>query len=65
LLVRVFLQLFHVRPDQHLSQLDEIAVFLVVDFDRSPWIRTSSDLTTIWSGDDGIGSNDCEGNFAL
>jgi len=49
LLVRVFLQLFHVSSDQHLSQLDEIAMFFVVDFDRSPRVRTSSYLSTIGS----------------
>lgn len=50
-LVRVFLQLFHVSPDQHLSQLDEVAVFFIVDFDRSPRVRTSSYLSTVGSRD--------------
>lgn len=48
-LVRVFLQLFHVGTDQHLSQFDEIAMLFVVDFDSTPRVSSTSHLTTIRS----------------
>jgi hypothetical protein len=32
----VFLELLHVGTDQHLAQLDKVAVLLVVDLDDTP-----------------------------
>lgn len=47
--VGVFPQLFHVGVNQHLTELDEIAVTLVVDLDRSPGVSTTSDVSTVGS----------------
>lgn len=48
-IVGVFPQLFHVGVNQHLAELDEITVTLVVDLDRSPGVSTTSDVSTIGS----------------
>ena len=61
----MFLELFHVSSDEHLTKFDEIAMIFVVDFDRSPGVRSSSYLTTIGGGDDRIGSDDGKGNLFL
>lgn len=47
--VGVFPQLFHMGVNQHLTELDEIAVTLVVDLDRSPGVSTTSDVSTVGS----------------
>ena len=45
--VGVLLELFHVCADQHLAQLDKVAVLLVVDLDDTPWVATATDLAAI------------------
>jgi hypothetical protein len=53
------------RVNQHLSQLDEIAVRLIVHFDGSPRISSTSHLTTVGSGDEVVRTYDSKGHFAL
>jgi len=49
-----------VRANEHLAQLDEITVVLVVDLDDTPWVLATTNLATFWSGDLGIGSHNGE-----
>ena len=59
-MVGVLLELLHVRSDQHLSQLDEVAVLLVINLDDTPWIASSTDFTSIGAGNLGVGTNNGE-----
>jgi hypothetical protein len=59
----MFPEFFHVSPDKHLPELDEIAVLLVVNFDHTPWVCSSSDRTTIGSADLFVRSNNSERNL--
>jgi hypothetical protein len=52
-----------VGADQHLAQLDEVAVLLVVDLDDTPGVATAADLTAIGSGDLGVGTDNGERNL--
>jgi hypothetical protein len=46
-----------------LSELDKVAVLLVVDLDDTPWVATATDFATFGSGDLGVGSNYGEGDL--
>ena len=61
--VGMLLQLLHVCADEHLAQFDEVAVLLIVDLDDTPWVLTSTNLTTIGAGDLRVGPNNCEWNL--
>lgn len=61
--VGVLPQFLHVRPDQHLPELDKVAVLLVVDLDDTPRIRTSTDDATIFKLELGVGANNSEGDL--
>ena len=61
--VRVLLEFFHVCTDEHLTELDEIAVLLIVHFDDTPRIATASDLATFRAGDLAIGTHYGEWNL--
>ena len=61
--VGVLLELFHVRADKHLSKLDKITVFLVVNLDDTPWITAPTNFATISSSHLGVGTDDSEGNL--
>lgn len=61
--VGVFLELFHVGSDEHLAQLHEIAVLLVVNLNETPGVLASSDLTTIGAGDLRVGTDNSEGDL--
>jgi hypothetical protein len=61
--VGVLLELLHVGADQHLAQLDEVAVLLVVDLDDTPGVATTTDTAAVGGGDLGVGTNDGEGNL--
>jgi hypothetical protein len=52
-------------PNEHLTKFDEITVRLVVHFNDSPGIGSSSDLSTVGSGYDRVGTDNCEWDFAL
>ena len=59
------LELFHVCADQHLAQLDKVAVLLVIDLNDTPRVLTATDLTTISGLDKLVGSDNCKRNLAL
>ena len=61
--VGVLLEFLHVCADQHLAQLDEVAVLFVVDFDHAPWVATSADSATLRGLDLGVGADDSERHF--
>ena len=61
--VGVLLELLHVGADQHLAELDEVAVFLVVDFDHTPGVATTAHLAAIRGGDLVVGAHHGEGNL--
>lgn len=46
-LVRVLLELLHVGPDEHLPELDKVAVLLVVDLDGAPGVLSAADLAPV------------------
>jgi hypothetical protein len=61
----VFSQLFHMSPDEHLTELDKVTMRLVVDLDDTPGIGSSSDTTAVGSGNDRVRADHGERNFAL
>ena len=61
--VGVLLELFHVGADQHLSQLDKVAVLLIVDLDDTPGVATATNFATVSSGHLVVGTDNSEGNL--
>lgn len=61
--LRVLTQFLHVRPDEHLTKLDEVAVLLIVDLDNTPWIRSPTNDTTILRLNLDVGTNHGERNL--
>ncbi len=55
--VGMLLELLHVGADEHLAQLDEVAVLLVVDLDGTPGVLTATDSTSV-GGLDLVGGTD-------
>jgi hypothetical protein len=55
------------RPDEHLPELDKVAVVLVVDLDDTPGVAPASDLErrVDGGGKDGVGADDGKGNLGL
>ena len=49
--------------DEHLAELDKVAVLLVVNLNDTPWVATSADLAAIGTGDLGGSSDNCERNL--
>ena len=62
--VRELAELLHVSTDEHLAELDEVAVVLVVDLNDTPRVRTTANLAAIWSLDNPVGANDSKRNLA-
>jgi hypothetical protein len=52
-----------VGADEHLAELDEIAVLLVVHLDDTPRIATTADLAPIGVGDLVVSANNGEGDL--
>jgi len=46
--------------DEHLAQLNKVAVVLVVDLNDTPWVSATTNLAAFWGRDLGIGSNNGE-----
>lgn len=61
--VGVLLELLHVGADQHLAQLDKVAVLLVVNLDNTPGVATTTDTAAISGGDLRVGTNHSEGDL--
>lgn len=61
--VGVLLELLHVSADKHLSELDEVAVLLVVHLDDTPRVATATDLAAIGGGDLVSSTDHGEGNL--
>ena len=51
--------------NEHLPEFDEVAVFLVVDFDDTPRVCPTSDFSPIGRSNDSVRSDDSEGDLAL
>lgn len=64
LVVSVLPELLHVRPDQHLAQLDKVAMVLIVDLDHTPGVDTAADFASVRGRDDLVGADDGEGDLA-
>ena len=64
-IVRILAQFLHVRTHEHLTELDEIAVLLIVDFNHAPRVGAPADLAVVGRGYGGGGADDCEGDFGL
>jgi hypothetical protein len=43
-----------------LTQLNKVAVLLVVNFNDTPWVTTAADFASIGSGDLGVSTDDSE-----
>jgi len=56
-------QLLHVRADEHLAQLDEIAVLLVVDFNHTPRVSATPDRAPIACVNFAVRAYDGEGDL--
>jgi hypothetical protein len=52
-----------VCTDQHLAELDEITVFLVIDFNDAPWIAAASYFAAFWVCDLVVGTDNGKGDF--
>lgn len=63
-IVGVLAELLHVGANEHLAQLHEIAVILVVDLDDTPRISTTTNFTVVCGLDKVVRANDGEGNLA-
>lgn len=62
-IVGVLPELFHVCPDEHLSELDKVAVILIVDLNDTPWVRSSSDGASVNSLDLPVRADDGKGHL--
>jgi hypothetical protein len=62
--VGVFSKLLHISADQHLSELDKVAMILIIHFDDTPWISPSAHLTAIRSSHNLVGADNSKGYFA-
>jgi hypothetical protein len=47
-----------------LTELDEVAVVFIIDFNNTPWIFTATNFTAVRCLDELIRSNNREGNLA-
>lgn len=61
--VGVLLELFHVGPDEHLAELNEVAVFLIVDLNDTPWVLTTAHLAPVGICDLTGGTDDSKRNL--
>jgi hypothetical protein len=52
-----------VRSDEHLAQLDKVAVLFVIDLDDTPGVPTPTNLAAIGSSDLGVGTDNGEGHL--
>ena len=62
--VGMLLELLHVGADEHLPELDEIAVLLVINFNNTPRICAPAHFTAIGCLDEGIRAYYGKWNFA-
>lgn len=62
-IVSVLPQLLHVRADEHLAQLDEITMILIIHLDDTPGVRTSADLASIGRSNDLVGADNSKGDL--
>jgi len=64
-IVCILLQFLHVRSDEHLSELDKVAVVFIVDFNDAPRVCTASDLATVRGVDEVVGADYRKGDLGL
>jgi len=62
--VGVLPEFLHVRSYKHLAKLDKVAMFLVIDFDDTPWVRPPANMSVVWCDDDLIRTDHGKRNFA-
>jgi hypothetical protein len=62
-ITRLLLQLLHMRTNQHLPQLDKVAVLLIIDLDDAPGVLTRTDDPAVLGLDGGVGADDGKGDF--
>ena len=63
-IISVLPELLHVGTDEHLAELDKVAVLLVVDLNNTPGVGTATDFTTIRSCHDLVRADNGEGDLA-
>lgn len=62
--VGVFAKLFHVGANEHLAELDKVAMIFVVDLNDTPGVGASTDLAAIRCLDKLVGADNSEWNLA-
>jgi len=63
-IVSVLAQLLHVCADKHLAELDKVAVVLIVDFNNTPRVGTTANLTAIGGVDKVVRADNSKRNLA-
>ena len=63
-IVGVLPELLHVRPDEHLAELNEVAVLLIVHLDDTPRVFATANFTAIWCLNKVVRAYYGERNFA-
>lgn len=51
------------RANKHLTELDEVAVFLIVNLNSTPGIPPSTDLASVSGRNFGVGTDNSKGNL--
>lgn len=62
--ISILPKLLHVGANEHLAELDEVAVVLVVDLNNTPGIGTTTDFTTVRGCDNLVRTNNGKRNLA-
>lgn len=63
-IIGVFAQFFHVGSNEHLTELDKVAVVLVINLDHTPRVNTAADNAAIGSLDGLIRTDNSKRNLA-
>jgi hypothetical protein len=46
-IISILSEFFHVRSDEHLSELDEVTMLLIIHFNDTPWVCSSTNFEAI------------------
>ena len=63
-IVGVLPELLHVRTDEHLAELDEVAVLLIVHLDNTPRVFATANLTAVGCLHELVGTYNSEWDLA-
>jgi hypothetical protein len=63
-IIGILAQFFHISPDKHLAKFNKVTVLLIVNFNNTPGIGTSTDGASIRSLNKVIRANNSKRNLA-